>query len=98
TSIYTLSLHDALPIFKPIGHNIRMTEHGWDPQLNAPDRSCSCNPTDTFIGDYFGNDFAGAADYSTFVSTYDDGSNPQHYQQQVRSEEHTSELQSPYDL
>jgi hypothetical protein len=68
---------------KPIGHNIRLTQNTWDPQLNSPDRACACVPTDTFLGDYFGNDFAGTIDYSTFVSTYDDGSNPQHYQQQV---------------
>ena len=68
---------------KPIGHNIRLTAHNWDPQLNSPDRRCACDPTDTFLGDYFGNEFAGTIDYSTFVSTYDDGSNPQHYQQQV---------------
>jgi hypothetical protein len=67
----------------PIGHNMRLTAHTWDPQLNSPDRACSCNQTDTFLGDYFGNDFAGTIDYSTFVSTYDDGSNPHHYQQQV---------------
>lgn len=68
---------------KPIGHNIRITQHSWDPQLNAPDRQCICNPSDTFLGDYFGNAFAGSTDYASFVSTYDDGSNPQHYQQQV---------------
>ena len=28
-------------------------------------------------------DFPGTIDYSTFVSTYDDGSNHKHYQQQV---------------
>ena len=42
-----------------------------------------CVPTDTFLGDYFGNHFAGAIDYSTFVSTYNDGTNPAHNQQQV---------------
>jgi hypothetical protein len=68
---------------KPIGHNIRLTQHNWDPQLNSPNRSCACVPTDTFLGDYFGNEFAGTIDYSTFVSTYDDGSNPHHYQEQV---------------
>jgi len=68
---------------KPIGHNIRLTEHTWDPQLNSPDRACACVPTDTFLGDYFGNEFAGTIDYSTFVSTYDDGNNLRHYQQQV---------------
>jgi hypothetical protein len=67
----------------PIGHNIKITQNSWDPQLNSPDRRCFCAPTDTFIGDYFGNEIAGSTDFATFVSTYDDGSNPQHYQQQV---------------
>jgi hypothetical protein len=69
----------------PIGHNIRLSGHPWDPQLNAPDRASSAVPTDTFIGDYFGNVFDGTVDYATFVSTYDGGNNPQHYQQQVVS-------------
>ena len=77
------SIQFYTPDLKPIGHNIRLTEHNWDPQLNSPDRACACVPTDTFLGDYFGNEFSGTLDYSTFVSTYDDGSNPQHYQQQV---------------
>lgn len=67
----------------PLGNNIRLTQHSWDPQLNSPDRSCPCTPTDTFLGDYFGNEIAGSIDYATFVSTYDDGTNPHHYQQQV---------------
>jgi hypothetical protein len=67
----------------PMSNNIRLTQHNWDPQLNAPNRSCACNAMDTFIGDYFGNEFAGTLDYSTFLSTYDDGTNPHHYQQQV---------------
>ncbi len=69
----------------PIGQNIRLSGHPWDPQLNAPDRASSSVPTDTFIGDYFGNVFDGTVDYGTFVSTYDGGDNPQHYQQQVVS-------------
>jgi hypothetical protein len=73
------------PNLKPLGHNIRLTQHTWDPQLNSPDRQCFCNPLDTFLGDYFGNDIAGSIDYSSFVSTYDDGTNPKHYQQQVVS-------------
>ena len=77
------SIQFYTPGLTPIGHNIRLTAHTWDPQLNSPDRSCACNPLDTFLGDYFGNDVAGTTDYSTFVSTYDDGSNPSHYQQQV---------------
>jgi hypothetical protein len=71
------------PSLTPIGHNIRLTQHAWDPQLNAPQNHCACNPDDTFIGDYFGNEFNGAVDYSSFVSTYNDGTNSQHYQQQL---------------
>jgi hypothetical protein len=67
----------------PKGHNVRITEHSWDPQLNAPYRQCFCNPDDMFLGDYFGNDIAGSVDYASFISTYDDGTNPHHYQQQV---------------
>jgi hypothetical protein len=53
--------------------------------LNAPCRYGSSLFTgkDTFIGDYFGNDFAGTTNLTSSVSTYDDGSNPHHYQQQV---------------
>jgi hypothetical protein len=71
------------PTLTPVGHNIRLTQHNWDPQLNAANNHCSCNPNDTFIGDYFANQFDGAVDYASFVSTYDDGSNSSHYQQQV---------------
>src|SRR6266550_2435593 len=69
----------------PLGSNIRLSAHTWDPQLNAPWRFGSTLFTgkDTFIGDYFGNDFAGSTSLTTSVSTYDDGTNPQHYQQQV---------------
>jgi hypothetical protein len=70
----------------PIGHNIRISQHAFDPQLNSPHPRCaSCRRT--FIGDYFGNTFAGTTagttSYSSFVSTYDDTTNPAHYQQQV---------------
>jgi hypothetical protein len=69
----------------PLGNNIRLSAHTWDPQLNAPWRFGSSLFTgkDTFIGDYFGNDFVGARSLTTSVSTYDDGTNPQHYQQQI---------------
>ena len=70
------------PDLTPIGHNIRLTEHTWDPQLNAPHTGAASHET-TFIGDYFGNIFAGDTDYSTFTSTFDDGSNPDNRQQQV---------------
>jgi hypothetical protein len=67
----------------PKGHNIRLTLHSWDPQLNAPLRFCVCSPNATFIGDYFGNITSGTTDSTTTVSTFDDGTNPAHYQQQV---------------
>jgi len=70
------------PSLSPIGHNIRLTQHTWDPQLNAAHTSCPTCIT-TFIGDYFGNITSGATNLSSFVSTYDDGSNPSHRQQQV---------------
>ena len=73
----------------PKGHNIRISKNTWDPQLNSPHTSCpAC--TGTFIGDYFGNitgasasSPSGFADYTTSVSTYNDGSNPSNRQQQV---------------
>ena len=67
----------------PIGHNVRLSAHTWDPQLSSPHPYGIADST-TFIGDYFGNDASvGANDLFTFVSTYDDGSNPAYRQQQV---------------
>ena len=66
----------------PIGHNIRLTQHTWDPQLNSP-HTRSASRIGTFIGDYFGNITSGSTNISSFVSTYHDGSNPEHRQQQV---------------
>ncbi len=66
----------------PLGHNIRLTEHTWDPQLNSP-HTRSASRIGTFIGDYFGNITSGPMNLSSFASTFDDGSNPGHRQQQV---------------
>ncbi len=66
----------------PFGHNIRLTQHTWDPQLNSP-HADSAFTTTTFIGDYFGNTTSGSTNISSFVSTYNGGSNPNHQQQQV---------------
>jgi len=66
----------------PVGHNIRLTHHTWDPQLNAPHPG-SASDIETFIGDYFGNITNGPTNISSFVSTYNDGSNPNNQQQQV---------------
>jgi hypothetical protein len=75
-----VQLYDAN--LDPLGHNVRLTRHTWDPQLNAPHTS-SPGSSGTFIGDYFGNDAGGSADVFTFVSTYNNGSNPANRQQQV---------------
>ncbi|HET8911226.1 MAG TPA: sialidase family protein [Ktedonobacteraceae bacterium] len=66
----------------PLGNNIRLTQHSWDPQLNAAHTS-SASGVSTFIGDYFGNTTSGSENISSFVSTYNDGSNPAYRQQQV---------------
>jgi hypothetical protein len=67
---------------------VRISQHTFDPQLDAPHTGCATCLT-TFIGDYFGNvvgpTAGGAVDYATFVSTFDDGSNPMHHQQQIVS-------------
>jgi len=70
------------PNLTPIGHNIRLSQFTWDPQLNAPKRSCVCGSS-TFLGDYFGLDFGGGYAYTTSISTYDSGQNPSNYQQQI---------------
>jgi hypothetical protein len=66
----------------PIGHNIRLTQDTWDPQLNAAHPG-SPGGKETFIGDYFGNITDGSTDFSTFVSTVNTGNNAGNYQQQV---------------
>jgi hypothetical protein len=70
------------PTLAPIGHNVRLSAHTWDPQLQSPHPGCICT-SGTFIGDYFGVDSGGGSTYTTSVSTYDDGANPNNYQQQV---------------
>jgi hypothetical protein len=70
------------PNLTPVGHNIRLSQFTWDPQLNAPKRSCVCGSS-TFLGDYFGLDFGGGYAYTTSISTYDYGQNPSSYQQQI---------------
>ena len=70
------------PSLAPIGHNVRLSAHTWDPQLSAPHPTCiTCSGT--FIGDYFGVDSGGGATYTTSVSTFNNGTNPFFHQQQV---------------
>jgi hypothetical protein len=70
------------PNLDPLGHNVRLSAHMWDPQLSAPHSGCIFCGT-TFIGDYFGIDSGGGWTYTTSVSTFDDGANPFFHQQQV---------------
>lgn len=70
------------PNLAPIGHNVRLSAHTWDPQLSAPHQVCICS-SGTFIGDYFGVDSGGGYTYTSSVSTFNPGDNPSFYQQQV---------------
>jgi hypothetical protein len=76
------SIQFYTPSLAPIGHNIRLTQSTWDPQLNAPHPG-RARGEETFIGDYFGNTTVGTTDITTFVSTFNDGTNPFNRQQQV---------------
>ena len=71
------------PDLTPIGHNVRLSAHTWDPQLSALHPSCICT-SGTFIGDYFGVESGGGFTYTTSVSTYNyGGENTSFHQQQV---------------
>ena len=71
------------PNLTPIGNNVRLSTHTWDPQLSALRPSCICSST-TFIGDYFGVASSGGLTYTTAVSTFNEaGENPFFHQQQV---------------
>src|SRR5207248_6349915 len=81
---YTLSLHDALPIFHPSG-----LPHGPHPGLAEK----SIGMTETHELAVMCDTFR-PLKLSTLAKELDDGK----YAYSWRSEEHTSELQSPYDL
>ena len=71
------------PNLTPIGRNVRLSAHTWDPQLSAPHSSCICS-SGTFIGDYFGDDSGGGYTYTTSVSTFNyGGENGFFHQQQI---------------
>ncbi|MDX6386594.1 MAG: hypothetical protein QOD85_396, partial [Gaiellaceae bacterium] len=70
---------------QPVGHNIRASEHTWDPQLSSPRFDCICNEA-SFIGDYFGVDSRSGFTYTASVETYNAaGENPGYHQQQLVS-------------
>jgi hypothetical protein len=76
------SLQAYDPKLNPIGNNIRISLHTWDPQLNSL-KASGIGSFEGFIGDYFGNITNGSIDLTTSVSTYDNGFNRNHFQQQV---------------
>jgi hypothetical protein len=70
---------------QPLGHNVRLSPHTWDPQLSAPHPECLCTQG-TFVGDYFGLDSRGGFTYTASVETYNAaGENPGFHQQQLVS-------------
>jgi hypothetical protein len=73
------------PKLRPLGHNIRLSAHTWDPQLSSPRFDCICNSA-SFIGDYFGVDSRGGYTYTASVETFNAaGENPGYHQQQLVS-------------
>jgi len=76
------SLQAYSAALSPIANNIRISLHTWDPQLNSM-KAGGIGRFEGFIGDYFGNITSGSVDITTSVSTFDGGSNPNHFQQQV---------------
>jgi hypothetical protein len=82
-------INTAVQFYRPklgaVGHNIRLSEHTWDPQLSSPRFDCICNPA-SFIGDYFGIDSRGGFTYTASVETFNAaGENPGYHQQQLVS-------------
>ena len=73
------------PSLTPIGHNVRVSSHTWDGELNSP-HTAGIGRSVTFIGDYFGNIADGATEVITSVSTFNEGTNPANRQQQVVAE------------
>ena len=70
---------------RPIGHNVRMSPHTWDPQISAARFVCICVPA-SFVGDYFGAAAGGGFAYASSVTTYNEaGQNPFFHQQQLVS-------------
>lgn len=73
------------PSLSPLGHNVRLTQYTWDPQLNSAHPGAPQDP-ETFIGDYFGNIMSGGSDRFSFVSTANVAGNTSYRQQQIVAE------------
>jgi hypothetical protein len=81
-------INTAIQFYKwnlmPLGHNVRLSAHTWDPQLSSP-HPYGIAASTTFIGDYFGVDSGGGYTYTSSVTTYGDAGNPFFHQQQLVS-------------
>jgi hypothetical protein len=66
---------------RPIGRNVRVSPHTWDPELSAPRFACICVPA-SFIGDYFGADARGGFVFTASVTTYNEAGQNQFFHQQ----------------
>ena len=69
------------PGLRPIGHNVRLSPHTWDPELSAPRFACICVPA-SFIGDYFGADARGGFLFTASVTTFNEAGQNQFFHQQ----------------
>jgi hypothetical protein len=67
----------------PKGNNIRLSAHSFDPELNAALYAAGTDISRGFLGDYFGHADSATLSFSSFVTTYDDGTNPFNRQQQL---------------
>ena len=65
------------------GNNIRLSGHTFDPELNAALYARGTDVTRGFLGDYFGHADSATLSFSSFVSTFNDGTNPSNRQQQL---------------
>src|SRR5437867_7548270 len=84
STLYTLSLHDALPIYNVVAFQTRNPLHRVHEELTK--RATQEVDGVLLLHPVVGMTKPGDVDHYTRVRTY------------RRSEEHTSELQSPYDL
>src|SRR5207248_11613112 len=87
----TLSLHDALPISK---HAFRVTDGAFVPTLSLEGRATHNDNTYPYLG-VTHDDYSGKVVMSWDIFR---GGQDVWRRSEMRSEEHTSELQSPYDL
>src|SRR5207248_6410556 len=91
TEIYTLSLHDALPISMTLGAEVK---EGW----TVKNFSTEADGVIVAAHDKNGASETFRAAFLIDASGRGNMTGNQEQLRVVRSEEHTSELQSPYDL